>query len=506
MSAGDATSGRDDMTMRLWFRIVVSLLSVSLLAVSLWFHYVDRRAARERVEHEAVLMARALSRHASDLTSLIDMLQFDMVQSAEQLRNGALTRSDGESIWRDRLKRISAVDSICAFDQAGRLLLSTAAECERAPQLEWFRPFPIMSNTIDQIGIPIQANGRHEWLIPILETWGGDAGAPRGTVVLTLRSSYLSSVYNNYDITGRSGISLYRADGVLLARFPEVNDRIGRNYGTTEAFRLALSRRAGTNAGTSPIDGVDRIRAFERVPNAPLTIFVALDVGMLPGWSPATLAAFGALALLLVSVFLVSRHLDRHLATNSDRRQEMTVQARTDALTALPNRRAFDEAMAHEWQVARTNGTSLSMLLLDVDHFKAFNDTYGHLAGDACLRRVAVTLQQSTFETIGHLARFGGEEFALLLVDVTPAVALLIANHLRSSIESLQLRHAGNAAHGVVTVSIGVATQDLFDAPTEMTPADLIAQADTALYLAKNSGRNRALPYSAEEEAIALRA
>ncbi|WP_082666430.1 GGDEF domain-containing protein [Aureimonas sp. AU4] len=507
MSAGFAVAEGADRAMRLWFRVVVSLLCVALLAVSFWFHFADARASRERVEHEAVLMARALSRHAADLTSLIDMLQFDMVQSATQLMRGEADVASSERTWRDRLLRLSAVESICAFDRTGQLVLASGKECTRAPQLEWFHPFPALATKVDQIGIPFQSRGGGDWLIPAIETWQDDAGQPMGLVVLALRSSYLSSVYNNYDMTGRSGIALYRADGVLLARFPQVSDRIGRNFANSDAFRPALSLPSGSNSGPSPIDGVDRIRAFERVPNAALTVVVALDVGVLPGWGATTLASFGALALLIGCVVMVSRQLDRHLASNFDTREKMTLQARTDVLTGLPNRRAFDEAMAREWASAAQNGTSLSMLLFDVDQFKAFNDTYGHLAGDGCLRRVAGTLQQGTFETIGHLARFGGEEFALLLIDVTPGVAVLVAEHLRANIQGLQMRHAGNKGGGVVTVSIGIATQDLGDAPSDMAPAELIARADKALYRAKNAGRNRVEQFQAKgDEVVALRA
>lgn len=507
MSAVNTMPMRDDQAMRLWFRVIVTALSLSLLAVSFWFHFEDRRSARERIEHEAVLMARALSRHAADLTSLVDMLQFDMIESVSEVASGRTNAAAEVRNWSNRLQRISAVDSICGFDRAGGLLVATGAECARARELQWFRPYPAIATKSDQIGLPFQSLKGGEWLIPAMETWHDEAGRPQGIVVVLLRSSYLSSVYHNYDVTGQSGIALYRSDGVLLSRYPQLDDRVGRSFANTDTFRPALSQDSGSNAGPSAIDGVERIRAFERVPNAPFTVFVALDVGALPGWGATTLASFAALALLIGCVLMISRQLDRHLATNSDKREEMTLQARTDALTGLPNRRAFDEAIAREWTIAKADGTSLSMLLLDVDHFKAFNDTYGHLAGDECLRRVALTLQQGTFETIGHLARYGGEEFALLLIDVTPGVATLVANHLRANVQALGIRHSGNRQYGNVTVSIGVATHDFSHAAAAMMPAELIAQADKALYRAKNAGRNRVEQFAAADDAVvALRA
>jgi diguanylate cyclase (GGDEF)-like protein/PAS domain S-box-containing protein len=167
--------------------------------------------------------------------------------------------------------------------------------------------------------------------------------------------------------------------------------------------------------------------------------------------------------------------------------------ARTDALTGLANRRSFDEALAVEWRRARRDGQPLSLLLLDIDRFKAFNDGYGHPAGDACLRAVAGAIAATVGRPGDMVARYGGEEIALLLPVTAAAGAAAVAEQVRAAIEALGLPHAGNDPAGIVTASLGAATV----VPGEEDPAALLAAADAALYQAKRSGRNRAVSAAA---------
>ena len=160
----------------------------------------------------------------------------------------------------------------------------------------------------------------------------------------------------------------------------------------------------------------------------------------------------------------------------------------TDGLTGIANRRHFDQALAHEWARAQRAHGPLSLIMLDVDVFKHFNDHYGHLAGDACLKSLALTLAQTGGRRDGDLvARFGGEEFVVLLPGTDAPAALEMAQHIQQAIQALALPHEG-APWGIVTVSFGVATM----APArEQLAEELVRRADRAMYRAKQGGRNR---------------
>jgi diguanylate cyclase (GGDEF)-like protein/PAS domain S-box-containing protein len=166
--------------------------------------------------------------------------------------------------------------------------------------------------------------------------------------------------------------------------------------------------------------------------------------------------------------------------------------AATDELTGLANRRLFGDAVTREWGRCARYGHPLSVLLLDADRFKDFNDRYGHLAGDECLRAIASQLSDAGRRTWDLAARYGGEEFVLLLPNTDHEGALQVARRVGELVKNLAIIHDGNTGHGVVTVSVGVATA-LPGSPASAfaSVSAMLSAADAALYRAKNEGRNR---------------
>ncbi|CRN07136.1 MULTISPECIES: response regulator [Pseudomonas] len=160
----------------------------------------------------------------------------------------------------------------------------------------------------------------------------------------------------------------------------------------------------------------------------------------------------------------------------------------SDGLTGLSNRRHFDEYLELEWRRAMREQQQLSLLMIDVDYFKAYNDTFGHLAGDEALRRVAEAIRGSCSRPSDLPARYGGEEFALVLPNTSPGGARLVAEKLRQSVLGLAIEHTAPAAGSYLTVSVGLATQV---PPIGSHCRQLISAADKGLYQAKNGGRNQ---------------
>jgi len=162
--------------------------------------------------------------------------------------------------------------------------------------------------------------------------------------------------------------------------------------------------------------------------------------------------------------------------------------AQHDVLTSTKNRRVFDEYLPRLWRQAAEDGRSVAILLVDVDHFKPYNDRYGHQAGDVALRKVAHSLQSCVRRPLDLVARYGGEEFTAILYDTDGSRAANTAEQVRRSVEGLAIEHRGSRAGTVLTVSIGVA---VVSPQVKRTPAGALQLADEALYRAKSHGRNR---------------
>lgn len=179
----------------------------------------------------------------------------------------------------------------------------------------------------------------------------------------------------------------------------------------------------------------------------------------------------------------------RDMTAQKDLQDKLASLATTDGLTGLANRRAFDERLLEEWARARRDGTQLSLLLIDVDHFKKFNDHYGHLAGDGCLRALGRILLAHAKRPADLAARYGGEEFAVLLPNTGPDGCAEVGEGIRTALHELAMLHAQNPPSRLVTASVGAATS--LPSQTTTDCSMLVAAADRALYAAKDSGRDR---------------
>jgi diguanylate cyclase (GGDEF)-like protein/PAS domain S-box-containing protein len=217
------------------------------------------------------------------------------------------------------------------------------------------------------------------------------------------------------------------------------------------------------------------------------------DVRHIIGRGVVRLNADGQAGIIVgVSVDITEqRQMDQALREANARLEALV---NVDSLTLLANRRRFDEALMYEWRRAAREGTSLSLVLLDLDRFKGFNDRYGHLAGDDCLRCVASVLAAQGRRSADLAARYGGEEMVLLLPSTTTAGAETVARDCRSAIAALGIRHEGNMnCGGVVTASFGVATATPAEDSAFADWTGLIAEADRQLYEAKRTGRNKVM-------------
>lgn len=179
----------------------------------------------------------------------------------------------------------------------------------------------------------------------------------------------------------------------------------------------------------------------------------------------------------------IKNHLD--LKKTRDILEEICL---ADGLTGIPNRRRFDEYLELEWKRAMRSGAPISLAMIDIDFFKQYNDNYGHIAGDECLKKVARKVFMTVKRPSDLVARYGGEEFACILPETNAKGALRVANALLESVPSLKIPHEYSNVAGHVTVSVGVASMFPADGASHVA---IIEEADAALYAAKAGGRNR---------------
>jgi diguanylate cyclase (GGDEF)-like protein len=235
------------------------------------------------------------------------------------------------------------------------------------------------------------------------------------------------------------------------------------------------SSRSGTCEGTSPIDDRQKIVSYHRDGTLPLIQVVEVDGEAVYGtwWRRATAVA-GLLAVLYLCVLGLCLALTVGLAG-------------TDPLTGLANRRSFDAALTAAWSWSAASGEPVALLMADADAFKAYNDLFGHQAGDEVLLRVAGCLAYLTRKRGGVACRWGGEEFAVVLRGVGEGEASALSDELCRVVRGLGLEHPRGVG-GVVTVSVGVASAS---AATDVSTRALLASADAALYRAEGEGRDR---------------
>jgi diguanylate cyclase (GGDEF)-like protein len=202
------------------------------------------------------------------------------------------------------------------------------------------------------------------------------------------------------------------------------------------------------------------------------------------------LRMLGAQAMISIAHARMHDSLEARVAERTaqleDANRRLATLSVTDSLTGLANRRHFDDVLRREWMRSQRTGASVGVIMLDIDHFKKYNDHYGHQAGDVCLARVAAALRSALRRPGDLVARYGGEEFCVVLPDISVADAAQVGESLRAAIETLALEHAG-ALTGVISISVGVAAAR----PGGSMASDaLLRAADDALYRAKAGGRN----------------
>jgi len=310
----------------------------------------------------------------------------------------------------------------------------------------------------------------------------GPDGSFQGVVAGSLRFTYFHELFGRLQLGEGDTICVLRADRTIIMRRPFDLDVIGKKLGDMPRGKNPTMGTANsTFSGVGPVDDIARL--YVRGASAsPLTVIVGKPVNDVFALWHTEVIRIGAIMIALIGFTLaVTLFLAREIRRRADAEDKLEELATTDALTGLKNRRKFDEAINSEWRRARRHKTPLSLLMIDADHFKAYNDTYGHQAGDQVLIGIAICISDSVKRAGDCAVRYGGEEFAVLLPGTASADAMMIAETIRRKVQGWSDEPA------ISTVSVGIASVT----PQSGTDwADFVNAADKALYAAKAAGRN----------------
>ncbi|ABE38106.1 diguanylate cyclase [Rhodopseudomonas palustris BisB5] len=372
--------------------------------------------------------------------------------------------------------------SIQVFDAQGNLTIDSATltpeKLNRGDE-----PFVSAHRDDPTVGLYISRPMQHRgtFAIVLSRRISGTDGRFLGVVAGSIRFSYFKQVFSRLRLEPDDTIGVVARDGTLVMRTPFRPDVIGTNVMGAPGVRQVFSQRRGWYSGEGIIDQIPRMMVWADG-TRPLVVIVGKS------WSDVfrmwrheairiSLILLG-LAIIVAgfTVFFI-REIDRR--AEAERRLEEL--ATTDSLTGLINRRKFDTLIEREWRRALRMNTPIALLIIDADHFKAFNDGYGHQAGDQVLVGIALCIGDSVQRAGDCAARFGGEEFAVLLPGGSATAAQGVAETIRNKVAHWSV------GQGDVTVSIGVAS--MTPAPGQHWPV-LFEAADKALYAAKDLGRN----------------
>lgn len=487
--------------------LFVVLACISLIVLDAWRTWQARTIEERDAGVSVTNMARALAQHADDTFKEADTVLVGLQEriSVDGIGPAALERL--HRLLMLRVKELPQLDGIFFYDQNGRWLVNSQPVLDRSQNnadRDYFIYHRDHADAGPYVGVPIRSRSSGKWIATITRRITRTDGSFGGVVLATIEMAYFQRFYDSFDIGKGGAIVLALNNGTMMFRRPLREDSIAKSMMSTAIFRdYASKASSGIALIKSSQDGVLRINGYTHLQTYPLFVVVALAKDeVLDEWrADAYMHMIGV--LILVTGFAVMgqrmvRQIDQRAIAEGEANQaraqvedlNRTLErlAMQDGLTGLANRRHFDGALARELSRSERKGESLSLIMIDVDHFKLYNDMYGHLSGDECLRKIGQSILSGQRRPGDLAARYGGEEFVMILPDCDEVGARAIAEQIRQDVRRQHIPHAGNP-DGVVTISLGIGSFNRVKRGA--TISGLIGAADQALYRAKAGGRDR---------------
>lgn len=497
------------------FLLVTALAIMSINAWSLWN---DWRLKLSEREEEARNLSVSLAKQAEDAFLQVDITLTDAVRQLVQNGPGYASTSAFKTQIHEQQGKLPQLHGLFIYDSQGNWVAtsgsyvpSNASNADR-DYFIWHRTH---NDTDIHISRVIRSRSTGDLVIPVSVRLNDAAGNFAGVALATVKVDYFRQFYSYYSLGERDMLALILADSSVLYIRPLPDSFINRSLSSSPLFKSVLKvSDSGSATWRSALDGVERIFGYARLERYPLIVTAGYDRDAARAeWIAENLVDLALNIVLLLIITGMGFFMLRQVRVNLKNQLELTLVrdeltsinhtlqslALVDGLTGLANRRQFDALLEKNLERSAKSDQPLSLIMMDIDYFKRYNDTYGHVTGDQCLRHVGVALKSVIHRSDDIVARYGGEEFAIILPNTSPADALKVAQRAVQAVSDAGLAHKATAVPGgIVTISAGCGTITARGDASETER--LKEQADNALYHAKRNGRNRAVSGHSQPE------
>lgn len=485
------------------------LLLVAVITINGWSLSKSWQRSVTMAEETAINLSLSQARQAEDTFLQAELTLREVQRDMQTMTVAHINAPQLSNVMRDLQERLPQLHGLFYYDASGKWVATSTPNVQvkaNNSDREYFIYHRGNRHNSVHIGPVIRSRSTGDLVIPVSLRVNDEAGGFAGVLLATIRVDYFRRFYGYYEMGNRDVLVLMLADSTVLYARPMPDSYIGKNLSASPLFRTMLQKAdSGSGEWDAALDGQTRIFGFARSERYPLVVAAGYDKNTLRNqWLNNNLQDVMLNLALLASILLMGMSVLRQVRTNLKNQTELaqlrdelttinhTLQAMAlvDGLTGLANRRQFDIFLAQSLQRSARSGKPVALVMMDIDFFKRYNDHYGHVAGDNCLKRVGRVLKSLPHRQVDLIARYGGEEFALVLPDTTLEQALAIAERVVSAIHNAAMEHVtSDVAQQVVTLSAGCFA--MVGTGAEEDTQRLTEGADKALYRAKHQGRNQ---------------
>ncbi|MBP7339897.1 sensor domain-containing diguanylate cyclase [Niveispirillum sp.] len=479
----------------LWLGIIMAMALAVIISAQL---YQDRGNARTQAEEAAVNLTNAIAR---DISRHIDLFRFVLSSLRETVQSDAFDRLPADlhdTVLFSHTAAPKALGVLFVTDANG-IITAESGHNDIKGQSRGWRPYFSYHRDHDDdamlVSGPLVSATSGDPVVVLSMRLNNPDGSFRGMVVASMLLSYFDGLLTDLSLEPGASLSLLLDHGIVMARKPADPDAIGRDLRQDPLVAAAGGKPQAIYVEPASIGG-DRLIVSTAVEGSTMRVQMTQSLSQIwTHWRAKAWTIGVTTAVLILGIIALIVLFHRESGRRARAQQALALanatlerMATTDALTGIANRRLFDDILRREEAKSARTALEAAVLMIDIDLFKSFNDTYGHSAGDATLRSVAQAVARAVTRGGDLVARIGGEEFAVLLTETDLSGARIVAERVRTEVAALGIRHTGSP-HGHVTVSIGLATS--MTDTTALNLEEALNHADQALYDAKKNGRNR---------------